>query len=113
MAAPTDPQLVRFTPAELIDAVRDGRIRYPNAGHPSSADTVAVLDGIQRLYPQRSLPLWRNPELAAPTPWLLEGERDRRDRGPPGPFLRDHIDDRQRRLALLHVIPPGGHPAPR
>lgn len=61
MSVQADTRLVRFTPAELVEAVRAGRIRYPNPQRASSTETARVLDGIHRRYPHRSLLLWRDP----------------------------------------------------
>lgn len=74
MAAPVETQLVRYTPVELVDAVRTGRIRYPNPAHPSAADVARTLDGIGRGYPQRLVLLWRDPADGPGSPlWLLDG----------------------------------------
>lgn len=73
MAAPTDPGLVRFTPAELIEAVRSGRVRYPNPAHRSAAKVAEILDALHRRYPQRPPLLWRDPGGTADRFWLLDG----------------------------------------
>jgi hypothetical protein len=74
MAAPVEAQLVRYTPAELVDAVRAGRIRYPNPRHRDAADVARALDGVRCGYPQRLVLLWRDPADGSAAPlWLLDG----------------------------------------
>lgn len=71
MSAQAEARLVRYSPVELIDAVRDGRIRYPNPPRPSAADTARVVDGLRRGFPVRPLLLWQDP--AEPVLWVLDG----------------------------------------
>lgn len=71
MAAQAEVRLVRYSPAELVEAVRAGRLRYPTPGHPSTADVARVLDGIRRGFPVTPLLLWQDP--VDRVLWLLDG----------------------------------------
>ena len=71
MSAQAEARLGRYSPVELIDAVRAGRIRYPNPPRPSAFDTARVVDGLRRGFPVRPLLLWQDP--AEPVLWVLDG----------------------------------------
>jgi hypothetical protein len=71
MAAPAETRLVRYGPAELVDAVRSGRIRYPDPGRPRALEVARVVDGLRRGFPVRPLLLWQDRHDDAL--WVMDG----------------------------------------
>ena len=71
MTEPAETRLVRYSPAELVDAVRSGRIRYPDPGRPRAIEVARTMNGLRRGFPVRPLLLWQT--ASDDVQWVLDG----------------------------------------